>query len=369
MGALLVLIAVLIAYGSVYPFDFSPHAAGLEEFIALFTSPELAMGRGDLVGNLLLFAPYGFIAALHARTKPALMRLLWLGAALALVLQIVQLWLPSRVPVLGDVVINIAGMALGVAAARLAAPLLPSTAGSKSPSTLFPASLMLCWFTYQWFPLVPTIDLQNVINALKPLLLSPQLDIARTLHTAVAWAAFFKLSEHVLVKHGTAPTLAAAALAIVAAKAMIVGASISLNNVLGLGLAIAMLPWRSKPTALPALIVAMLLSLFVSGLSPFSMQSTPQAFHWIPFTGMLEGDMGNNLMSLVEKVYFYGALILLMAWHGARPMPAAFAVAICLAIIEAAQIFIVGRTAESTDPALALILGFVIRPGMPSRKQ
>ncbi|MCV2217547.1 VanZ family protein [Thauera sp. Sel9] len=357
----------MIAYGSPYPFDFSSCAAGLEEFIALFTSPELAMERGDLVGNLLLFAPYGFIAALHARMKPALMRLLWLGAALALILQTVQLWLPSRVPALGDVVINIAGMVMGVAAARLAAPLLPSTAGSRSPSTFFPAGLMLCWLAYQWFPLVPTIDLQNVINALKPLLLSPQLDIARTLHTAVTWAAFFKLSEHVLVEHGAAPTLAAAALAIVAAKVMIVGASISL----GRGLAIAMLSWRSKPTALPALIVAMLLSLFVSGLSPFSMQSTPQAFHWIPFTGMLEGDMGNNLMNLVEKVYFYGALLLLllMAWHGARPMPAAFAVAICLAVIKAAQIFIVGRTAESTDPALALILGFVIRPGRPLRKR
>ncbi|ENO90583.1 VanZ family protein [Thauera linaloolentis] len=370
MLALLILISVLIGYGSLYPFDFSLGERGLTEVSTFFTQPDLQMSRGDLVGNLLLFAPYGFVAASMAGTRKhhpasALAVLLGLGGSLALALQIAQLWLPSRVPALGDVFVNIAGMLLGVTAAGLARRLMPSLPGNRKP--LIPLGLALSWLAYQWFPFVPTLDLQNITNALKPLLLSPQFDAPRTLHTAVAWLAFFKLWDIIAAGRTSSLMLAAVGVFIVGAKVLIVGAGISLNNVLGLGLALAFLRWRNAPSALPVLLIAMLLSLFLSGLAPFAIQSTPEAFHWIPFTGMLEGDMGNNLMNLIEKTYFYGALILLMARHGAHPVPASIAVAGCLIAVEAAQIFIAGRTAETTDPVLALILGFVIQLGISKR--
>jgi VanZ family protein len=44
-----------------------------------------------------------------------------------------------------------------------------------------------------------------------------------------------------------------------------------------------------------------------------------------------------------------------------RPLAAAGMVAFFLGLIEAAQLFLPGRVAESTDPVLALILGLVIR--------
>lgn len=367
MRALLILISVLIGYGSLYPFDFAPGEGGLTELSTFFTQPDLQMSRGDLVGNLLLFTPYGFVAASMAGTRKhpasALAVLLGLGGSLALALQFAQLWLPSRVPALGDVFVNIAGMLLGVTAAGLARRLMPSLPGNRA-QPLIPLGLALSWLAYQWFPFVPTLDLQNITNALKPLLLSPQFDAPRTLHTAVAWLAFFKLWDIIAAGRTSSLMLAAVGVFIVGAKVLIVGAGISLNNVLGLGLALAFLRWCNAPSALPVLLIAMLLSLFLSGLAPFAIQNTPSAFHWIPFTGMLEGDMGNNLMNLIEKTYFYGALILLMTRHGARPVPASIAVASCLLAVEAAQIFIAGRTAETTDPVLALILGFVIQLGI-----
>ena len=369
MRVLLVLISALISYGSLYPFDFSAHEGGLAEVGELFTRPDLRMGRGDFVGNLLLFAPYGFVAALLARRPSHLALLLGLGSLLALALQITQIWLPSRVPALGDVAANIAGTLLGIATAGLARQAMPSLTGNRAQPAFAPLGLALCWLAYQWFPFVPTLDLQNVTNALKPLLLSPQLDATRALHTAIAWLAFFKLCDLLSANRASGPTLAATGMFIVGAKVLIVGASISLNNVLGLGLALTLLPWRKRPSALPVLIIAMLLSLFLSGLAPFALRDTPQEFHWIPFTGMLEGDMGNNLMNLIEKTYFYGALILLMSWHGARPLPAATAVASCLAAVEVLQLFVGSRTAETTDPVLALILGFVIRIGMSPRQR
>ncbi|MBS0468342.1 MAG: VanZ family protein [Proteobacteria bacterium] len=378
MRAILLLVAVLISYGSLYPFNFSANGHWLRQGLLLFTQPDLHMGRGDLVGNLLLFAPYGFVATLlcrgqrHGRVTGQWVLLLALGLLLALVLQLAQLWLPSRVPALGDVVANAGGMLLGVAAALLAHQVAPAATGDSANlllgRALAPAVLMLLWLGYQWFPLVPTIDLQNMINAVKPLVRTPQLDAVRALHTALAWLAFFKLWQLASGQRTPALALALAALCILGAKLVIVGASISLTNAVGLGLALACLPWRQHSAALPVLIIAMLVSLLASGLAPFALSDMPQAFHWIPFTGMLEGSMGVNLLNLVEKTYFYGALIVFMTANGARPVPAASAVAICLGAIEAAQVFMPNRVAETTDPILALIIGFVIGWLSPRRK-
>lgn len=370
MRPLLWLLIILISYGSLYPFGFAAHEGSLEELARLFTTPALHMGRGDLVGNLLLFAPYGFIAALLARQHPHPQRqLVWLltnGAVLALALQIIQIWLPSRVPALVDVFANLGGMAIGVALAGLLPRLLPTQVqsaldGKDSGQALFAATLMLCWLGYQWFPLVPTLDLQNLLDALKPLLRTLQPDPIRTLHTACAWLAFFWLARLLFKRPPGLLLMTAASLLILVGKLFIVGASISASNVLGLCLAVTASPLLQRHYGLNALIILMLFSLFASGLSPFTLLDSPQTFHWIPFTGMLEGDMGNNLLNLIEKSYFYGALILLIHVNGARPLPAAIAAASCLLLIEGAQLFLAGRTAESTDPVLALLLGFALQ--------
>lgn len=371
MRALLLIVAALISYGSLYPFSFAAHEGSLEEILALVTSPDLSMSRGDLVGNLLLFAPYGFLASLQARDhrRPAF-TLTWIllaGAALALALQIAQIWLPSRVPSLADAMVNVVGMAGGVAIAAAASQLMPRGKSLHASSTLVPAALMLCWLGYQWFPLVPTLDLQNVRNAVKPLFLASGLDWVRTLHATVAWSAFFMLAGKLFATAIRPTVLAAAGIVVLLAKLFIVGASISLTNALGLGLALTALPWLRRPASLNLLIIAMLLSLLLSGLAPFALASIPGSFHWIPFTGMLGGNMERNLLVLLEKTYLYGSLIFFITLNGARPIAAASAVALCLGFIEGVQVFLPGRTAETTDPVWAIILGFLIQYSMKSR--
>lgn len=366
MRAILLLIAVLISYGSLYPFHFAANHNWLREAAGLFTMPTLRMGRGDLVGNLLLFVPYGLVTALHVDTRRpvraagTLTLLLILGLLLALALQLAQIWVPSRVPELNDVIANGVGMVLGTLAGWMARSLFPNAA-MHLPRALAPAVLMLLWIGYQWFPLVPTLDLQNIINALKPLVRSPQVDAVRTLYTALAWLAFFKLWELAAGKTLSTPVMAMAALGIVGAKLVIVGASISPTNAIALGLALVCLPWRQHDMAVPVLSIAMFISLLTSGLAPFEPLSQPQTFHWIPFTGMLQGSMGTNLLNLAEKSFFYGALIMLVGGKVSRPLATAGMVALFLSFIEAAQLFLPGRIAESTDPVLALILGLVIR--------
>lgn len=395
MHALLLLIAGLIGYGSLYPFHFAADPHWPQEAAALLTAPLWPMGRGDLVGNVLLFAPYGLVAALSSapqrRCYSRLGLLLALGALLALGLQIVQLWVPGRVAALNDVIANVAGMLLGVAIAVPAHRLMPALARHSAgkgagkgagkeagkgaanviPSALLPAALMLLWLGYQWFPLVPTLDLQNMVNAVKPLLRAPRIDAVRTLHLALAWLAFCMLWDLSTSGRVRAWTMAIAACAIVGAKLFITGGSVSPANAIGLALALACLPWRHHRFALPALTMAMVVSLFASGLTPFTPLAQAQPFHWVPFSGMLEGSMGVNLLNLLEKCFFYGALIVLISARGGQPLAAASLVALCLCLIEAAQMFLPQRTAESTDPVLALLLGLVAwlaRPQAPPRR-
>lgn len=132
MRAILLLIAVMISYGSLYPFHFAANHHWLAEAAGLFSMPTLRMGRGDLVGNLLLFVPYGLVAALHVDTRRpvrasgTLALLLGLGLLLALALQLAQIWVPSRVPELNDVIANGVGMLLGTLAGWVARSLFPT---------------------------------------------------------------------------------------------------------------------------------------------------------------------------------------------------------------------------------------------------
>ena len=53
---------ILIVYGSLYPFDFSLGALGNVDMAMFLTDWRLYSSRGDLLGNISLFLPYGFSA-------------------------------------------------------------------------------------------------------------------------------------------------------------------------------------------------------------------------------------------------------------------------------------------------------------------
>ncbi|MBV9153781.1 MAG: hypothetical protein JO204_18600, partial [Alphaproteobacteria bacterium] len=57
-------LALVIAYGSLYPFDFYVPGTGPGPVQALLKSWEDTPGRGDFLANLLLYMPLGFFGAL-----------------------------------------------------------------------------------------------------------------------------------------------------------------------------------------------------------------------------------------------------------------------------------------------------------------
>jgi hypothetical protein len=129
------------------------------------------------------------------------------------------------------------------------------------------------------------------------------------------------------------------------------------------GFAVFLVFGKRIPLSLTA--ATFLLLLVVRGLAPYHFAANPDAFSWLPFGGFLAMDWRPGMVLLLEKLFYYGTAIWLLRAAGIRLLWAAPMVATVLAAIEAAQVWIPGRTAEITDPLLAILMGAVLGACQP----
>ncbi len=371
MRILFLLVAFLIAYGSVYPFTVDLETAGAAEWREFLASWRASNSLGDMLGNIALFVPFGYLgpAALllrHSGRRPAfgiVLAVVALGLIEAVGLQVAQIYLPGRVPKLSDAMWNGLGLAIGLGLALV--PALRPERRSLVSGDPVPLLLIGLWVAYRLAPFVPSLDVQNVKDSLKPLLLTPlPIDWLSAAHGTAAWLACGALWRSFRGGRGPGIVWALAAMAAVfALEVLMVDNAVTSADVVGA--AVALGAWlvvvRSVPK--PEGLAALVLGVFVlaSGLAPFALRPAPAPFEWLPFQGFLGGSMLVNVASLLEKLFNYGALIWLLQ---ATRVP--FAVSVIGAVglaggLEAAQTLIVGRTPEITDPLLALLIGVAIR--------
>ncbi|MEP6558635.1 MAG: hypothetical protein ABJB17_09140, partial [Burkholderiales bacterium] len=298
----------------------------------------------------------------------------WAALALsyAWALQYLQFWYPSRDPVGSDAVFNCAGLLVGLLLTAAVKPALHETSNQLDRSDpLWPAllGLLLLWLAYRWFPLVPTLDLGEMKHALKPLLLHPRWDLPHVLHDIAAWSLWFWLARHGPLRPLKAPWAAVlVALGVLAGEPLFVGGSISLSNVLGLGIALllrhSIVPLataaRPRQPADLALVILLASSITVSELAPFVFDGKNQ-FLWLPFAGMLSGSMVLNTASLIEKCYLYGGVLVLLARIGMDWRVGACMLAAGLGALEGLQTLVPGRTPESTDAVMVVLLAISFR--------
>jgi VanZ family protein len=118
---------VLVAYASLYPLA-GWRDVGLSPFAYLSAAwPRYTTGF-DIAVNVVGYLPFGFlaVAALHPRLRgvPAFVAAVLGAAALSLVLEAGQSYLPARVPTNLDVLCNISGAAFGAALGQHFTPLI-----------------------------------------------------------------------------------------------------------------------------------------------------------------------------------------------------------------------------------------------------
>lgn len=113
--------AILIVYASLYPFD-NWRIQGIAPW-AFLTAPLPRYWTGfDVLSNVLGYAPFGFLLALALhRTRhhwPAIGLTTLVAAALSLMMESLQMFLPVRVPSNVDAALNISGAFAGAVVAR-----------------------------------------------------------------------------------------------------------------------------------------------------------------------------------------------------------------------------------------------------------
>ncbi len=357
MKKVFLLICVLIVYGSLYPFDFRNMGPG--DWDHLLASWHGRTFRSDILSNIVLFVPLGYFGVLAWGRR---WWLVTLALGLGVVLQLLQLFLPSRDANLLDVIWNLLGAGLGAALTALPLARWSLRGGRLHKEEAFVLLLLGAWVAYRLLPFVPSLDWQEIKDSLKPLLLHPRLDYLDLLRNTISWATVAALWP--TLWHGRYPWrwLLALGGGVFFLEVLIVDNVLSLANVLGLVLGLML--WRSLqplPQATMTMTALLAVALLVEGLWPFELAARPGQFHWLPFYGFLGGSMLINIAALLEKIFLYGALL----WLGYLAMGTLRPIVLVLVVltggVEFAQIFIAGHTAEITDPLLVLCLALVLK--------
>src|SRR5436309_15924499 len=117
--------ALVIAYGSLYPFNFSVPVAGPGPVHALLATWANKPGRGDFLSNVLLYTPLGFFGALTFtdRTRPVtrFLVIVLLGATLSISMELTQYYDVGRDTQAVDVYANVLGTIVGALAGAIIA--------------------------------------------------------------------------------------------------------------------------------------------------------------------------------------------------------------------------------------------------------
>lgn len=367
---ILAVILLLIAYGSLYPGDFSaPPEGAVKTFLTDF---RWFTSRGDVLGNIALFFPLGMASIIFSPdrldSRGRIAGYLLLALVYAFALQLAQVWLPSRSAALADVVWNMTGMISGMAAAGLVAKRSPGNVQLFNYASLIPLSVLMLWLLTELLPLVPSLDLQKFKDALKPLLLELRFSLPETImHAAgvfVAGCAFLALGRQ------PASWLGAALLLVMAGKLAVVNLALDASVVIGMlaGYAGCLLVPRlgSSKMIFEAAFLLLFAAWTITGVTPFS-PAPGGTFNGVPFATMLQGSVETAARGLARSLFVYTALLWLgqKAGLGIRKTVGGLVILICL--IELLQMGLLGRTADVTEPILLLLIGWVF-PEMQSQE-
>lgn len=162
IGLLALVYPALLLYGSLFPL-FGWTDSGLRPLAFIGWSFPRYWTVLDLIANVGLYLPLGFLWAIWLIGRPGLQKIWWIatlaGVAMSLGVEVTQNWLPNRVPSNLDLVCNVLGAAIGVLLARYRGlRWLARLQVWANRWLIIDASgelgvlLLILWFVGQWVP-------------------------------------------------------------------------------------------------------------------------------------------------------------------------------------------------------------------------
>lgn len=363
-----ILITAIILYGSLYPFAFGA-PGGMDAIHHLMHAWPERSSFPDVLANLLLYAPFGFAVAAHIGRRWSLIATSICGTALAAILsvtiELLQHFLPARSVNLADVVCNVSGAFAGTIAGWV-------TTRRRSgrwwdlPQVADQMALLLAaaWIADRLWPFVPTLDVSHIKDALKPLLLHPQLSVIDVFRHGASWMAFAALMRSAFLDRRWRSPAYAIMVVGPFAGLVIVGREVTASAVLGAALAVAgSLGLRQLSEKATARIIAalMIATVVLVGLAPYAFIASPRRFDWVPFRGFIEGTMLAATGAFLTKVFLFGTAVWMLARAGLGGLVAGGVVATVLLAIGLAQTYLPSRSAGVTDALIAIGLAAAIR--------
>lgn len=358
-------VAILIAYGSLYPFAFrdaGPLSADIAHFLGSWR--QLPQSRGDVLANLLLYIPLGLVVMLaFGQGMPrylAAILAVCCGAALSLFVELTQFFDAGRVSAFSDFALNVVGTVAGIGIALATGGRLVKTSFPAGSAPAFARLLLLAWVGWRLYPYVPTLEIHKYWRSLKPVLFAQDVSVYGIFRYTMLWLSVIFLFQ-TGVRRST-ELLLLAVFVFFAAKASIINQVLSLPELLGAALALLLAPLvvgRFSSIGVPLVAALLLLMVILTRILPWQFAATPRPFQWIPFFGFLHGSLTVNVISFAEKFCLYGTVLLLLVRSGVWLWAAVGLECLILFGTSWLQTFMVSRSAEISDTVLVLILGFV----------
>lgn len=363
MKAILLIISLLIVYGSLYPFNFVLQQPSSESIQALFNFNIFRTDLTDLIANIVLFIPFGILVKAACR-RIAVFRstLLFLAGAFifAYAIQVLQLFTEDRIPWGGDAVWNVAGCSIGLYLHSLVKLDSVKTLRGLNINQQISITLALTIIALEFAPFAPSIDFDVLKENVKMLINAPSINTYWLLEHTVFWLVTFFLLRESTLRYSTIKHLCVLVIIVLSSKFIIISSDIDLAKLLGGGLALFI--WYMLSTRLNAIHLSCLLLITIvgNGLYPFDLRAQAIAFNWLPFSGSMSGNLLLNILAFMKKLVFYGGVIWLLCLAKRSLVFATLTCVIVVIISEILQTLFENSIPESTDIFLCVFIAFVL---------
>ena len=362
------LIAVVL-YLSLYPFQWRPHLLSDGPLFVFTRSwrtwPE---NRGDFITNIAFYLPCGYFVIKCFKSRiPVFVRLLGtflLCTTLSVALELSQFYIAYRFSDIRDTYANSIGALLGAAASLIFDGTEHKPLVANIRANPFPMFLLAAFVSARLYPYVPVMDSYKYLDALRSLsaFVVPAAD--EIFLGTECWMAVYFILEYVFGRRPVIPLVIGIAALVFVGQVVIdttVGSGEVLGAILALPLSILLTRVLPNPPALFAVIFTV--AVVIERLQPFAFNSMSHSFGWFPFAALVHSTNEHTVVMISEKSFLYGTLIWLWVAAGLQRLSATIGVSLLLLLCSFAEVHIPGHVAETTDAALALLLGgFMLRP-------
>jgi hypothetical protein len=220
---------------------------------------------------------------------------------------------------------------------------------------------LACWLGYQVFPLFPAWGRTSLFNRLAALRSSP-LSPVDSFVVFSEWIAVACLVDSIRKNKSKTIQSLALLLLLVPFRVILRGRTLTWSELVGAAVAFA--AWLTLPRlwlrrAAPALLSC---ALVLGELSPFHFiaASASHPFIWVPFRSFFTTLWQDGFVTLFRKSFWYGSVLWLWRASGRSLLWTTSITAAALFLLEQAQVFLPGRTAEITDSLLAIVMAVVL---------